>query len=330
MEYKIHTKKLGVLSFIFFLLGGIHFSHQIFANLTPPITTDILIATPYSPVIVSDESINSHTTLAQKAIEKHKKFRKHNPLVLLNSTSGVIYTFLNGIIPPNNLLFDEIDLLKIFGYSNLRDKFMKLVDDEKNKKISKKELADLKKSYEDYLKKMDEYITFFKERFDGINQQNIKELYRKFNNSKIKISSGGPRIHIQDLVSHFEQMRTLRLSQNANSPFYSLEELFHSEMLLFYAIEKGIKIDDFNFEVFKQQNPLNFCLYKDMCLPGEILFARFSNTTERVDKKLIISSLQPSMYPTRYIHAQFPRYTLLPNFIKIALDEKTPTLYKKK
>jgi hypothetical protein len=43
-----------------------------------------------------------------------------------------------------------------------------------------------------------------------------------------------------------------------------------------------------------------------------------------MDKKLIVSPINPSEYPTRLPNSQFFRYTPVPNFIKIAFHEAAP------
>jgi hypothetical protein len=88
-------------------------------------------------------------------------------------------------------------------------------------------------------------------------------------------------------------------------------------MLLLYPIENDIVADDFDFGTLKNQD-LNICSYNDMFFNCEHLLSKFSIAEERSGQKLIISSINSYIHPTRLKDHQFSQRTAVPNFIKIA------------
>ncbi|MDR2812232.1 MAG: hypothetical protein LBB05_00340 [Puniceicoccales bacterium] len=281
---------------------------------------DMPIATIYSSKVHKGIDWNLLGKLCQRVTDKRKKFKTTNLLILQNTTSGIFYTFLGGILPQNDLKLDEIDALKIFGCNDLRNYFVQLAENPTD--IKRAKIKIIEEALKKYFEKIDEYITFSEKKFDGTMQQNIKKLHKQFQIVQNKLFEGGTRIHAQDLLSLLESVNHLQLNFPEGTPFNTFQELFHPEMLLFYAMENGIMINDFNFAVFKRQNPLYIGLYHDMCLSCETLLAWFANGTDRADKPLIVSSISPSEHPTRFPNSQFLRYTALQNFIKIALQKQ--------
>jgi hypothetical protein len=251
-------------------------------------------------------------------LKKHEKSGDTNLLVLQNTTSGIFFTIHSGMIPWESLLLDEIDALKIFGCSISREHFVQLKNPTN---VKQNKVKPIKKAVKNYLLKIDTYVTFLEGKFDGICQENIKKLHSQFLTLRNKLFESTVRIHAQDLSSLLENVNHLRLDFPEGTPFNTFQELFHSEMLLLYAMENGVILNDFNFAAFKQQNPLNICLYSDMCFHCEMLLAWFVNTTDRAGKKLIVSSINPSTHPTRLPNAQFLQHIFLPPFIKVALQE---------
>jgi hypothetical protein len=294
-------------------------NHLLHAKLIVADPIDIPVATIYSLKIHGDIDLDLHIKLRQKVMAKSRKSKDSNLLILQNTTSGIFYTFFSGIIPQKSLLLDEIDTLKVLECNEFRNHFVQLRENLKN--IKRKEIKRIEETVKNYLQKIDRYIAFLKEKFDGINQQNIQKLHDQFTILQNELFDGTSRIHGQELLSLLEKINHLQLNLPANSPFNAFRELFHPEMLLLYAMEKSITISGFNFATLKRQDPLNICSYSDMCLPCETLLAWFTNTTEREGKRLIVSSATPSKYPTRLPNSQFPQYVFLPSFIKIALRE---------
>jgi hypothetical protein len=281
---------------------------------------DIPAATIYSSKAHGDIDLNLPKKLCQKAIDKYEKFKNQEPLILPNTTSGIFYTFLGGIVPWPELMLDEIDALKVFGYGELRRHFVQLTKNLAN--IKQIKVKPIKKAFKKYLRKIDKYIAFWEEKFDGVSQQNIKKLREQFQIVQNKLFKGIVRIHAQNLLALLNDIDHLQLNLPGNPPFNFLQELFHPEMLLLYAMAKDATINGLRFATFKRQNPLYVGLYHDMCLLCETQFAWLSNETDRADKQLIVCSVSPSKNLTRLPNAPFPRYIFLPNFIKIAFPEE--------
>ncbi|MDR2372227.1 MAG: hypothetical protein LBD60_03720 [Puniceicoccales bacterium] len=281
---------------------------------------EIPAATIYSPELHLDIDLDRSKQLCQKAVDKYGKFENSEVLIIQNTTSGIFYIFLGGLMPQKDLLLDEIDALKVFGCSNLRNDLARLLENPEDIKRNKV------KAFEDackkYFQKVGEYITFWKEKFDGISQQNIQKLYEQFQAAQDKLFNSIGRIHGQDLRNLLETIDHLQLNLPENQPFNHFNELFTPELLLIYVIQNDVMINDFHFATFIQQNPLYIGLYYDMSLPCEAQFAWFTNRTDRAGKRLIVASVVPSAYPTRFPNSQFLRYNFLPPFIKIAFPKK--------
>ncbi|MDR1366537.1 MAG: hypothetical protein LBJ13_01355 [Puniceicoccales bacterium] len=283
---------------------------------------DIPVATIYSPEAHKDIGLEPHKQHIKKILEKRKKYENSDLLIVPNATSGIAYTFIGGIIPSGNPLLDEIDALKVFGDGNSRNDLVQLIENPKN--LSRKEVQKDAEILKSFFQEIIKYITFLEPRFDGNNQQNIKTLREQLQILWDEYFDGLPRVHAQELLSFLEKLNHLRLDLPENLPFSSLQEFFHPGILLYYVMENGIIINGFNFETLIKQNPLNISLEMDMPLPLETLFARLSSTTKREDKQLIVSSANPSQYPTRPSNFQFPQYVAIPNFTKIAFRETKP------
>jgi hypothetical protein len=288
------------------------------AKFVIPEPVDFPVATTFSPEQHPNVDIALHKTLCERVTEKQKKFKNTHPLVVPNTTSNINYTIFDGICPQKELKLDEIDSLKIFGLSrgDTRNQFAALAENPASMKG--KAFKTFGMSYRNFLQKIDEYIAFFEDKFDGILLQNIKKLRAQFQVICDRLQRCLKRLHGQDIADHLKKVTDLELGLSDNQPFNRFQELFQPGFLLFYAVVNGIPINGFNFGTFRRQNPFHFCLNKDMALPCEMLWAWFSATTERENKRLIVSSLKPSEYPTRLPNSQFPRYTHVPNFIKIA------------
>jgi hypothetical protein len=289
------------------------------AELTVAHPIDIPVATTYSPELHGDINLDYPKKLCQRVIDKYGKFKNSRALILQNTTSGIFYTFLGGFMPHEDLLLDEIDILKVLGCSNLRHYFIQLVENPTG--IKRTKIKTIEDIYKKYLQKVGEYITFWKEKFDGISQQNIQKLYEHFQAAHDKLFKGIGRIHAQDLLNLLQTIDHLQLNL-PEQPFNNFQELFHPELLLLYAMENDVMINDFRFATFRQQNPLYIGLYYDMSLPCETQFAWFTNRTDRAGKRLIVASVSPSEHPTRFPNSQFFRYNFLPPFIKIAFQKK--------
>ncbi|MDR0590940.1 MAG: hypothetical protein LBG09_03810 [Puniceicoccales bacterium] len=289
-----------------------------------PEPVDFPAATIFSPEQHANVDIASHKMLCERVAEKQKKFKNTHLLIVPNTTSNIKYIIFGGISPQKELKLDEIDSLKIFGLSrgDTRNQFAALA--ENPARMKGRALKIFETSYRSFLQKIDEYIAFFEEKFDGIFLQNIKKLRAQFQVARDRLQRWLKRLHGPDIADHFKKVIDLALGLPDNPPFNHLQELFRPELLLFYAVENNIAINGFNFGTFRQQNPLHFCLDKDMALFSEILWAWFSTTTERADKRLIVSSFKPNECPTRLPDSQFPRYTRVPNFIKIAFRKTIP------
>jgi hypothetical protein len=281
---------------------------------------DIPVATIFSESQREDVNVDFHKKLCKRVSEKRKKFQTTNLLLLQNATSNIIYTVFGGIYPQKELKLDEIDILKILGHNNSRENFVKLLENPKN--IKNRAVPKLQTTYQNFLQKIDEYIAFFEDKFDGLCLQNVKKLRTQFRSLKDQFPERINRVHAEDIGNHLKKVINLKL--DLCGPLDCLLDLFHPGLLLFYAMENNVAIAGLNFSAFKRQNPLNFCSYNDMGLACETLLAWFSNGTERADKKLIVSSIIPGEYPTRLSNSQFFRYTYVPNFIKIAFHETAP------
>jgi hypothetical protein len=318
MEYM--GKKL--LLCLFILVSNVRFNggYLFGAELEVGDHIDIPVATIYSPESHPDIDLDCLKKLCQKAVDKYKKFGDARVLIIQNTTSGIVYIFWGGLTPKKDPSLDEIDTLKVLGCSNLRHLLVQLLENPEDIKRNKV------KAFEDackkYLQKVGEYIIFWKEKFDGISQQNIQKQYEQFQAAQDKLFNGIGRIHGQDLRNLLETIDHLQLNPSDNQPFNNLNELFHPELLLLYAIENDIMINDFHFATFIQQDPLCLGLYHDMPLPCETQLAWFMNRTDRAGKRLIVASVVPSAYPTRFPNSQFLRYNFLPPFIKIAFQKK--------
>ncbi|MDR0740989.1 MAG: hypothetical protein LBF34_04760 [Puniceicoccales bacterium] len=307
---------------LFILISNVRFNggHLLGAELAVCDPIEISVATIYSPELHPDINLDCSKKLCQRAIVKHEKFNGARILVVQNTTSDIFYTFLGGFIPKKDLLLDEIDALKVLGCSNLRNKFVQLVENPAG--IKRTKIKAIEDGCKKYFQKVDEYITFWKEKFDGISQQNIQKQHEQFKAAQDKLFDSMQRIHAQDFLDLLETIDHLQLNLPGNQPFNNFHELFSPELLLLYAMENNVMINDFYFGVLIQQNPLYIGLYCDMPLFCETQFAWFTNRTDRANKQLIAASVIPSEQPTRFSNAQFPRYNYLSPFIKIAFQKK--------
>ncbi|MDR1590410.1 MAG: hypothetical protein LBR92_00160 [Puniceicoccales bacterium] len=322
MGYKVCLRKM--LHVLLMAVGDVALGggYLLRGELAVTDSVEVPVATIYSPTIHCSINLANHKKLCQKAIDKCKKFKESHVLITQNTSSGIFYTFIGGLIPKKDLLLDEIDTLKVLGCGNFRSHFIQFI--EKPANVKRKLLPAIQENYKNYLQKIDKYIAFFVEKFDGISQKNIQKLHEQFRRIQNNLTEGMLRVHAESLAVHLKKIDQLQLNLPGNPPFNYLRELFHPEMLLLYAMENDVNINDFHFTTLKQQNPLNIGLYSDMCLSCETLLAWFVNTTDRADKWLIVSSVNPAEHSTRIGNAQFPQYNFLPHFIKIALHETTP------
>jgi hypothetical protein len=191
--------------------------------------------------------------------------------------------------------------------------------------IKKREqIETIKTAYKNYLQAIDQYIAFFEEKFDGTAQENIKKLHEQFQLLQKKLENGALRMSPKDLAAHFDTICKLKLNCPGNQPFCSLSELFYAEMLFLHAVEKNLRINEVQFEVFKRHAPLTLGLASDMYPICEALLAKFANSPDRSGKQLFVASVAPSILQTRYDNFSFPRYISVPDFIKIACRSVIP------
>jgi hypothetical protein len=306
---------------LFLLAFNIRFNdgYLLGAELLVAPSIDIPVATIYSSELHGNIDLDRLKKLSQKANDEHQKFEGAEVLVAQNTTSGIFYTFPGKFIPENDSSLDKIDILKILGCSNLRNDLVQLVANPEN--IKRTEIKTIENSCKKYFQKVGEYITFWKEKFDGISQQNIQKQYEQFQTAQKQLFEGVRRIHGQDLLDLLETIDHLQLNL-PGQPFNNFAELFYPELLFLYATENDVMINDFHFATFRQQDPLYIGLYSDMTLPCETQFAWFTNRTDRAGKRLIVASVSPSEQPTRLAGTQFPRYNPLSPFIKITFQKK--------
>jgi hypothetical protein len=286
----------------------------------PPV--DIYAATPYSPESYPGVDLGLPRELCQRVVDKWEKFGTPRVLVVKNGTSGVFYTFVGGFIPLGNPLLDEIDPLKVLGCSNLRHRFVRLLENSAD--IRRAKIKPILDAFKKYLEAVNAYIRFWEERFDGISRQNIQRLREQFQAAQDGLFNGTQRIHARDLLDLLNAIANLQLGLQGNPPFNHLSELFDPELLFLYVMEENIMINGFHFATFIEHNPLYIGLYRDMRLHCEVQLSWFTNRTDRAGKQLIVASVSPSEHPTRLPDSQFLRYNFLPSFIKIAFQEEGP------
>jgi hypothetical protein len=103
-----------------------------------------------------------------------------------------------------------------------------------------------------------------------------------------------------------------------------VDDLFHTEILLRYAMENSIKVTigetEIDFEAVAGQQIINICSVNDMCYNCEHALASFAQ--EHPTQTMYISSVNAYEHPTRYAPYQFGNSTPVNNIFKIAFTDQ--------
>jgi hypothetical protein len=246
-------------------------------------------------------------TLRSKATKKRARFKNLNTLTIRNLNNGKIYTLLSKFTPRPRLRNHEIDALKILGGDNsesLRNAFYS------------SDFSPLDVSVQqEFAQNLERYFSFLQDTLSDCATHDALEYYKRYTNTLVDLFSCFSSVDKKTQLAFFEaEIKKIEvdLEKTQGVRFYPLNDFFHTEMLLLYAIENAISVQDFNFETFQERHVLLVCSFNEMCPKCEGLFGKhlFRNPQRRF---IVAYVNEQSSHKKRTFVAELP----LGNFSKV-------------
>jgi hypothetical protein len=175
------------------------------------------------------------------------------------------------------------------------------------------------------IEKITAYLESVKSYFSRQDQVSIKTIISLFPNASLN-SIDALKSRIKNNTDNKNQIAYA----NPSDRISYVNDLFHTEILLRYAMEKSIKVTingtEIDFGSIANQPIINICSLNDMCGNCEHILAGFMQQHPR--NKMYISSINAYPHPSRYAPYQFGSGIHVDNIFKIAFtnqeDAKSP------
>ncbi|MDR0740990.1 MAG: hypothetical protein LBF34_04765 [Puniceicoccales bacterium] len=220
--------------------------------------------------------------LRGKAIKKRLHFSSLNAFTIQNPDNGKTYTLLSGFTPMPHLKEHEIDALKILCGSNSESLRNVLHFSD----FHPFEGGNVEHPFEDYValilpeftQNLKRYFSFLQVALSDRGAYNALEFYKERAQDLACLFSRLPAIDRKARLQYFErEIKKIEadLKGIQGVRVYPLSDFFHTEMLLSYAIENDIDIQDFNFGTFKRRPLFLMCSFNEMCPKCEGLFGKY-------------------------------------------------------
>jgi prefoldin subunit 5 len=182
--------------------------------------------------------------------------------------------------------------------------------------------------------KIKDYANCIKHYCNGPDQTNIDLLIEKLD--QLTASSQPDTIAATTATAQDNCMATLGHikitfhgipSYRTIGSIHSVKDLFHTEMLLLYAMENAITVTvagtTINFAEIANQRIINVCSFDDMCFRCEHMFAQFMQ--QRPEQEMFVSSICVYAHPSRIAAHQFGKSIRVGNIYKVAFVDPDDT-----
>jgi hypothetical protein len=280
-----------------------------------------------------DFDIDVHKTMCSSVENAHKETLKGRNVLMFHIQSSDQYAFIvSGLSPKQCASFENYPVIDAFDILRLNLDFTKAekghIDRITNPQLKSRVCRlFLRAKTTVALEKIKTYVMGVKKYFNNQEQTLIEKVYsqllppKQFPNSLAAFQN-----YIQKTLGSIEI-----INAKPSDRISSLSDLFHTEILLRYAMESGIKVtisrtETIDFGTIAGLPTINICSYNDMCCNCENVLAEFMQQHPR--QKMYVSSINAYIHPSRYAPYQFSINTSVNNIFKVAFtdqeDAKSP------
>ncbi|MDR2372226.1 MAG: hypothetical protein LBD60_03715 [Puniceicoccales bacterium] len=279
-------------------------------------------ATFLSPEIAASKIFQAEVqNLYLKAVKKKQRFSGLNAFTIQNPNNGKTYTLLSGFTPMPYLKKHEIDVLKIL--CGLRSEFLRAFFHFPNPCLCELGCVDypsrdhIVSILSEFARNLECYFSFLQDTLSDRDTRGALEFYKghisNFTDLFLCFSTDDRKARLNSFQKGIQRIEA-DLKNIQGLRFYPLSDFFHTEMLLLYAIEKDIIVQDFdiNFGIFKERPLFLMCSYNEMCPKCEGFFGKYLQHNQR--KQFIVAYLnEQTSHKRRTFVAELP----LENFFKV-------------